>query len=266
MDMQFIGILRILPFLIFASGNEIPQDVLALIEPGMGLEILEFGRVAVNPRAYLSWFNFRGAEQQKKVGVLSGGERNRLHLAKLLKEGGNLMLLDEPTNDLDVETLDLLEELLLNYAGTVLVVSHDRAFLDNVVTGTFVFEGDAIVKEYVGGYSDWLRQRQDLVPAGPRSKERKTARKPSERGGDRAAPEDRPRRLTYLERQELAGLSGRIETLEAEKQEILEGMAQPEFYTRARSVVDEAARRLASLEEELSTAYGRWEELEERSG
>ncbi|UCC25710.1 MAG: energy-dependent translational throttle protein EttA [Gemmatimonadales bacterium] len=120
-----------------------------------GADVLNFGRAEVNGRAYLSWFNFRGADQQKKVGVLSGGERNRLHLAKLLKEGGNVMLLDEPTNDLDVDTLRALEDAILQFAGCVLVISHDRWFLDRVATHILAFEGDSHVHWYPGNFQEY---------------------------------------------------------------------------------------------------------------
>ena len=125
-----------------------------------GHDILHFGRAEVNARAYLSWFNFRGAEQQKKVGVLSGGERNRLQLAKLLKEGGNVMLLDEPTNDLDVDTLRALENAILDFAGCVLVISHDRWFLDRVATHILAFEGDSTVRWIEGNYQDYEEDRR----------------------------------------------------------------------------------------------------------
>ena len=134
-------------------------------EVAEGQEVLEFGRVEVNPRAYLSWFNFRGAEQQKKVGVLSGGERNRLHLAKLLKEGGNLMLLDEPTNDLDVDTLRALEEALLSFAGSVVVISHDRWFLDRIATHILAFEGDSKAVWFEGNYQEYEEDRRKRLGA-----------------------------------------------------------------------------------------------------
>ena len=130
-----------------------------------GREILEFGRVEVNPRAYLSWFNFRGAEQQKKVGILSGGERNRLHLAKLLKEGGNLMLLDEPTNDLDVDTLRALEEAVLSFAGSIMVISHDRWFLDRIATHILAFEGESHAVWFEGNYQEYEEDRRRRLGA-----------------------------------------------------------------------------------------------------
>jgi len=128
-----------------------------------GLDILYFGRAEVNPRAYLSWFAFRGSDQQRKVGVLSGGERNRLHLAKLLKEGGNVLLLDEPTNDLDVDTLRALENAILDFAGCVLVISHDRWFLDRVATHIMAFEGDSRVYWFEGNYQEYEESRRQRL-------------------------------------------------------------------------------------------------------
>jgi ATPase subunit of ABC transporter with duplicated ATPase domains len=125
-----------------------------------GHDILYFGRAEVNARAYLSWFNFRGADQQKKAGVLSGGERNRLHLAKLLKAGGNVLLLDEPTNDLDVNTLRALENAILDFAGCVLVISHDRWFLDRVATHILAFEGDSQVTWFEGNHTEYEEDRR----------------------------------------------------------------------------------------------------------
>jgi len=141
------------------SRAELNPDKTVFEEVSGGQEILLFGRAEVNPRAYLSWFNFRGSDQQKKVGVLSGGERNRLHLAKLLKSGGNVMLLDEPTNDLDVDTLRALENAILDFAGCVLVISHDRWFLDRVATHIMAFEGDSKVFWYEGNYQEYEENR-----------------------------------------------------------------------------------------------------------
>ena len=142
------------------SRSDLDPDKSVFEEVAEGREVLEFGRAEVNPRAYLSWFNFRGAEQQKKVGVLSGGERNRLHLAKLLKEGGNLMLLDEPTNDLDVDTLRALEEALLSFAGSVMVISHDRWFLDRIATHILAFEGEGRAVWFEGNHQEYEEDRR----------------------------------------------------------------------------------------------------------
>jgi sulfate-transporting ATPase len=142
------------------SREALDPDKTVFEEATDGADILYFGRAEVNPRAYLSWFNLRGADQQKKVGVLSGGERNRLHLAKLLKSGGNVMLLDEPTNDLDVDTLRALENAILDFAGCVMVVSHDRWFLDRVATHILAFEGDSQVRWFEGNYQEYAEDRR----------------------------------------------------------------------------------------------------------
>ena len=147
------------------SGTDLDPDKTVFEEVAQGLEVLQFGRVEVNPRAYLSWFNFRGVDQQKKVVVLSGGERNRLRLAKLLKEGGNLILLDEPTNDLDVDTLRALEEALLSFAGSVMVVSHDRWFLDRIATHILAFEGDSKAIWFEGNYQEYEEDRRRRLGA-----------------------------------------------------------------------------------------------------
>ena len=142
------------------SREELDGEKTVFEEVSEGSDILQFGRVEVNPRAYLSWFNFRGSDQQKKVSILSGGERNRLHLAKLLKSGGNVMLLDEPTNDLDVDTLRALENAILDYAGCVVVISHDRWFLDRICTHVLAFEGDSQVVWFEGNYQEYEEDRK----------------------------------------------------------------------------------------------------------
>ena len=147
------------------SGTDLDPGKTVFEEVAQGLDVFQFGRVEVNPRAYLSWFNFRGADQQRKVGVLSGGERNRLRLAKLLKEGGNLILLDEPTNDLDVDTLRALEEALLSFAGSVMVVSHDRWFLDRIATHILAFEGDSKAIWFEGNYQEYEEDRRRRLGA-----------------------------------------------------------------------------------------------------
>jgi len=162
------------------SREALDPDKTVFEEATDGADTLYFGRAEVNPRAYLSWFNLRGADQQKKVGVLSGGERNRLHLAKLLKSGGNVMLLDEPTNDLDVDTLRALENAILDFAGCVMVVSHDRWFLDRVATHILAFEGDSQVRWFEGNYQEYAEDRRrrlgDEVDQPHRVKYRKLVR------------------------------------------------------------------------------------------
>lgn len=192
---------------------------------------------------------------------LSGGERNRLLLARLFAKPANVVVLDEPTNDLDAETLELLEELLIDYQGTVLLVSHDREFLNNVVTSTIVFE-DGQIAEYVGGYDDWVRQREEreksraaTKPPPPRAKTPQPTPPAAARAG----------RLSFKEQQELAALPGRIEQLDADIAALHQDMASPEFYRRTGEEIAAEAARLRDLEEQLATAYERWEGLEARA-
>jgi ATP-binding cassette subfamily F protein uup len=209
---------------------------------------------------YLQDFLFAPARARSPVKVLSGGERNRLLLAKLFTKPSNVLVLDEPTNDLDIETLDLLEELLMEYAGTVLLVSHDRAFINNVVTSTLVLEGDGRVNEYVGGYDDWLRQGRrkiDETPAPVKTEEKKEA--------PRAAAA-KPRKLTFKEQKELDELPKRLEVLEAEQQTLHATMADPAFYRESGNKVASTTARLENVERELAEAFKRWAELEALKG
>jgi len=204
---------------------------------------------------YLQDFLFSPERARSPVSILSGGERNRLLLAKLFTKPSNVLVMDEPTNDLDVETLDLLEDLLLEYPGTLLLVSHDREFLNNVVTSTLVVAENGIVREYVGGYDDWLRQAaSENVPApaaNPVATE-KTARPVKER----------PRKMSFNEQRELEALPDRIAALEEEQAGLHTRLADPEFYRTAGAEVAQVNERLARLEEELETAFLRWDELE----
>ncbi len=205
--------------------------------------------------AYLQDFLFPAERARSPVKVLSGGERNRLMLAKLFTLPSNVLVLDEPTNDLDADSLDLLEDMLVEYSGTVLLVSHDRDFLNNVVTSTLVLEGDAKVGEYVGGYDDWLRQR--AVATVPLSES--TAEKP------KRARESAPasRKLTFNEKNELASLPARIEALEKEQHDLFNSLSDAEVYTREGGVA-RVNDRLVCIEKELDEAYARWVELEDR--
>jgi ATP-binding cassette subfamily F protein uup len=202
---------------------------------------------------YLNDFLFSRERAHTPVKVLSGGERNRLLLAKLFTQPANLLVMDEPTNDLDIETLDLLEELLLDFDGTLLLVSHDRAFLNNVVTSVIAPLGDGRWEDSAGGYDDWLRAR----PAPDKSTF--TAKKEKPR---REQKPDKPRKLTFKEKQELKELPLRIETWETEQREIYDTLADPAFYQNGGDARANNAR-LEVLKDELATAYARWEELEE---
>ena len=213
--------------------------------------------VVINGKArhvigYLQDFLFTPDRARSPVRILSGGERNRLLLARLFSREANVLVLDEPTNDLDLETLDLLEELLADFKGTLFLVSHDRAFLNRVVTSTIAFEGDGQVREYVGGYDDWLQQRQATVLEPVKEK-------PVNRGKPK---KDRPRKLTFKEKSELNGLPLRIEALETEVAELHEKIANPEFYRTAGPAVAAVNARLEEIERQLATTYRRWEELD----
>ncbi len=210
--------------------------------------------------SYLEDFLFPAERMRTPVRALSGGERNRLLLARLFTRSFNLLILDEPTNDLDIETLDLLEELLLDFSGTLLLVSHDRAFLDSVVTSTLVFEGDGRVGEYVGGYSDWLRQRTAAVPASPPPVRARNAAKPSTVTGRPTSP-GRPRKLNYNEARELESLPDRIDGLEADRTRLYLSLADPELLRDGDATV-EVKERLAALDEEIASLTERWETLE----
>ena len=203
---------------------------------------------------YLKDFLFTAEQAASPVARLSGGERNRLLLARLFTKPSNVLVMDEPTNDLDLETLDLLEDLLSEYPGTLLLVSHDREFLNNVVTGTFVVEGEGRVKEYAGGYDDWLRQRPaETLPAAL----------PAARPPVKTVPAVRPRRLTFKEQRELEGLPERIEALEAELGELHQATADPALYRQPTAEIVRVKSRLQALQDEVAEAYRRWEELEQ---
>ena len=206
---------------------------------------------------YLEDFLFTSDRARTPVKALSGGERARLLLAKLFLQPGNLLVMDEPTNDLDVETLELLEEQILGYAGTLLLVSHDRAFLDNVVTSTFVLDGSGNVGLYPGGYADWLRQRAAAA---------KDAQKKDETVSIRASATQRnPDRLSYKEQRERQELPGLIERLEKEIAKLHANLCDAALYQKSPGTVDAARLRLPKAESELETAFTRWADIEARA-
>ncbi|MFN0021043.1 MAG: ATP-binding cassette domain-containing protein [Pirellulaceae bacterium] len=228
---------------------------------GDGYDTVNVGGSSRHIIGYLRDFLFSAERARTKVQFLSGGERNRILLAKLFAKPANVIVLDEPTNDLDTETLELLEDRLVQFEGTVILVSHDRAFLNNVATSTIVFE-DGGIREYVGGYDDWQRQR------GTRnfSASTATARRASEskRSDSSARPSiSGTRKLTFKERQELESLPAAIEKSEADIQALHREMAEPTFYQQSKEKIAEESRRLRKLEEELAGALERWMALEE---
>jgi ABC transport system ATP-binding/permease protein len=224
--------------------------------------------------AYLRDFLFSDERARSPVKALSGGERNRLLLARLFTRPANVLILDEPTNDLDLETLELLEEQLVDWSGTLLLVSHDRVFLDNVVTSTFAFEGEGRVQEFVGGYEDYIRQVRRTrqapgeKPRAPAQRTQRTQRKPqASESATAASPttaaEER-KRLSYKEQRELDALPARIEALEAEQKALGERIASSEFYKEAAGTINASLARVEELRRELMVAYTRWDELESR--
>ena len=221
-----------------------------------GAEYIEIGGARKHVMSYLGDFLFRADRARAKVSALSGGERNRLLLARLFSRPANVLVLDEPTNDLDMETLELLETLLQDYSGTVFLVSHDRAFLDNVVTQSIVFEGDGMLREYVGGYSDWVRQRAPVQAPSP-------IRTASPRPRDTSRNTRTPK-LSYKETRELEALPQRIAALEAEQSGITATLADPAVYKNEPDRVSALQQRYSQIEGELMTCLSRWDELESR--
>jgi ATP-binding cassette subfamily F protein uup len=202
---------------------------------------------------------------------LSGGERNRLLVARLLTRPANVLILDEPTNDLDLETLELLEAQLVEWSGTLLLVSHDRAFLENIVTSTWAFEGDGQVVESVGGYEDWVRQRdaarltQNAAAAAPSRGVQKVESKGSARRDAQGEPSAaRPVKLSNRERRELEQMPAQIAVLESEQRALHARVAGPEFYKEGADAIAAVLARIQAIERELLTLYERWDALESR--
>jgi ABC transport system ATP-binding/permease protein len=238
---------------------------------GNGADFVEINGQRKHVVGYLQDFLFSPDRVQTRVGFLSGGERNRLLLARLFTKPANVLVLDEPTNDLDAETLELLEELLAQFSGTLLLVSHDRAFLNNVATSTFVFEGDGVIREFDGGYDDWLRQKSDAneQAAAAAKAEQKYQASGSVKGVPSAAPvpgsTPEPRKLSFKEQRELERLPKRIEEIENRQQELHTLMADPSFYQKSREEVAAATEELEQLDAELTEKFDRWESLESQS-
>ncbi|MCX6012302.1 MAG: ATP-binding cassette domain-containing protein [Chloroflexi bacterium] len=219
-----------------------------------GKDLITIGGRSRHVIGYLRDFLFTPDQALSRVSLLSGGERNRLLLARMFTRPSNLMVLDEPTNDLDTETIELLEDILMKYEGTVLLVSHDRVLINNVVTSTIVFEGNGVVKEYVGGYDDWLRQRPDdikEVKETPVKKEAVLATSP------------KTVKFGFKQQKELISLTETINSLENEQKQLVESMSDPEFYKKEKTVIITMRDRLKYIKKVLDDAYVRWEELEQ---
>lgn len=233
---------------------QLKEDKSVFDNIGDGNDVIVFNGKPRHVISYLQDFLFSPDRVRVPVNALSGGERNRLLLARLFARPSNVLVMDEPTNDLDLETLELLEELLLDYQGTLLLVSHDRTFLNNVVTSTFVFEGKGKVNEYIGGYDDWQRQSEE-------KREDATEKIPAKTAPVRR-PCERPRKLSFKEQRELEALPQRIEALEAEQQQLYQTMGDPLFFQKRKEEITRINDRASSLEGELAEAYQRWETLE----
>lgn len=215
-----------------------------------GRDMLEIGGKQRHVISYLQDFLFAPERCRQPVKALSGGERNRLLLAKLFTQPSNILVLDEPTNDLDIDTLDLLEELLIDYKGTVILVSHDRAFLNNVVTSTLVFDGSGTIEQYIGGYDDWLRQRKtekDTKVAAPKAQ---------------AKSATTSKKLSYNDQRELDGLPAEIEKIEIQIAATSELISTPGFYQGDRPSIEAVETQLAAEQQQLAQCYARWELLE----
>ncbi len=220
---------------------------------GEGSDNVVVGNRSRHVLGYLQDFLFTPERARTQVKFLSGGEQNRILLAKLFAKPANVVVMDEPTNDLDAETLEMLEERLIDFDGTLLVVSHDRAFLDNVVTSVIAFEPGG-VREYVGGYNDWVRQRKADLP--PTNKKRGTLAATAKP----AATKEQKR--SYKDKRELEALPALIEKLDAEIGKLTAAMSDQEYFRQPASDIAAANARLKDLNEQLAQAYKRWEELE----
>ena len=201
---------------------------------------------------YLKDFLFTPAQVNTPVSALSGGERNRLMLAKLFTRPFNFLSMDEPTNDLDIDTLELLEELLMDYQGTLLLVSHDRSFINHIVDSCFVFEGNATVNEYVGGYDDWVRQRP--AQAKPEAMQKPSTGKPG--------AQKKTRKLSFNEQKELKALPRKIEKLEHQIDQLQQQLLEPGFYQQSAAIISETQQALSGHERRLEQLFERWEALE----
>jgi ATP-binding cassette subfamily F protein uup len=236
--------------------SQLDESKSVLDNVGQGRDTVTINGRTRNLMGYLEDFLFTRDRVRAPITALSGGERNRLLLARLFAMPANLLILDEPTNDLDIETLEILEDLLLDYEGTLLLVSHDRAFLNNIVTSTLILDGTGNVKEFIGGYEDW--QKQLDAPSAS-----KPTPKPAQSPQAEAKPDAKPavRKLSYNEKRELEELPKRIEMLEEEQHQLTVKMEAPSFYQQEGAVITQAVERLEQIHKELSEAYERWGEL-----
>ncbi len=238
--------------------SQLDEEESVVENVGQGSDHVEINGSRKHIIGYLQDFLFTPDRARTPVKALSGGERNRLLLAKLFTQPANLLVMDEPTNDLDAETLELLEDLLLNYSGTLLLVSHDRSFINNVVTSSIVFDTDGELREYVGGYDDWLRQRTETQNNKPKIETKPAAEKPASKPAKKST-------LTYQEKLDLEALPAIIEKLEMEQEALTAKMSEPDFYQQEVDKVSQVQQALSELEAKMSEAFERWELLEEKA-
>ena len=239
--------------------DQLDEEASVLDNLSEGREFIEINGVRKHVIGYLQDFLFAPERARSPVKALSGGERNRLLLARLFSKPANILVLDEPTNDLDVETLELLEELVFSYSGTILLVSHDREFVNNVVSNTLVFEKEGKISEYVGGYDDWLRQRPTTVES---DNVKPVAAKAEKNTPNEAKDKAQKKKLSYKDQCDLDELPARIEQLEAEQERLHAQMADPEFFQQDRNEIEKVQELLKETEQALEAGYQRWEELE----
>ena len=235
--------------------TQLDESKSVLDNVGQGRDTVTINGRTRNLMGYLEDFLFTRDRVRAPITALSGGERNRLLLARLFAMPANLLILDEPTNDLDIETLEILEDLLLDYEGTLLLVSHDRAFLNNIVTSTLILDGSGDVKEFIGGYEDWQKQ----LDASPASK---PTPKPAQPTQTESKPEVKSRKLSYNEKRELEELPKRIEALEEEQRQLTLKLEAPSFYQQEGAIITQAVERLEQIHKELAQVYERWGELD----
>lgn len=249
--------------------NQLELDKTVIDNLCEGRDFIEINGKQRHVISYLQDFLFAPARTRQPVKSLSGGEQNRLILAKLFSKPANLIVLDEPTNDLDMETLELLEEILLEFKGTILLVSHDRRFLDNVVTSSIVFEGDGQVREYVGGYQDWIAQGGKLISFADQEKDKENKAKEKLNSAAAANSAEKPKaqekKLSYKEQRELDQLPKQIETIENKVADLAQKIAGAGFYQQAQADIDSTLAQLAKLQKELESLEARWESLLEEN-
>ncbi|MBT7781386.1 MAG: ATP-binding cassette domain-containing protein, partial [Anaerolineae bacterium] len=234
--------------------SQLDESKSILDNVSQGLDVIKINGRERNVVGYLEGFLFSPERIYAPITALSGGERNRLLLARLLARPTNLLVLDEPTNDLDIDTLEIMENMLLEYPGTLILVTHDRTFLDNLVTSTLILSGDGQVRNFIGGYDDWQKEKE--------AEKKKETKKKSKKASSPALKKKKKKKRSYKEERELEKIPTKIEALEAEQAKLNAILADPIFYQKKGTEVSIAVERLKIIEKELEDVYTRWDELE----